>query len=115
MDPWKILLASLTLSGILVRVLINYLARKILTAVAGTDLILSALLRTEFWRFGWTVADRDKFEEQMREFGRLLTPTLYSRVDPHATRSTDDGTIPIPVSLGRPDASVSPALPAGIN
>lgn len=109
----QMLLASMSMAGPFVLLVINYLSRKILTAVAGTDMILSALLQTEFWRFGWTVADRDKFDEQVRELGRLLTPTHYSRVHPHASCSTDDGNTPLPVSLGLPDASISPATAAG--
>merc|ERR1712048_559284 len=46
----KILLASLSMSGLLGVLVINYLARKIIMAVAGTDMVLSAFLQTELWR-----------------------------------------------------------------
>mmetsp|Transcript_95894 Transcript_95894/g.190078 ORF Transcript_95894/g.190078 Transcript_95894/m.190078 type:complete len:599 (-) Transcript_95894:314-2110(-) len=71
---------------LLIQSLVDYLPRKSLLAIAGTDAALSATLQSDIWRQGWSPDDAQRNEVTLHELSSLILPKLAVRA-----RVADDG------------------------
>eukprot|EP00439_Symbiodinium_sp_Y106_P066420 s4086_g10.t2 len=92
---------------------LNYFARKTLTAVAGTDVMISTFLQSRYWRSRFTAEERSVNEDRMEALSPIiLAMHTKQTVDASAIKITtppeDDPQLKAPPSIAKPQGEVTP-------
>merc|ERR1719331_1149464 len=58
---------------VIILAFIDMLSKKILTAIAGTDFVISAFVQTEMWALAMPQAEKDSHHAEVQDFDQLMS------------------------------------------